>query len=687
MTKTMANLELNKFMSDDAPDEGASSRKYPWKIGGLIAICLLIACYFAADFFINKKKSELLLEVKARQEIAVSGKAEVLKTWIEETGQRANQIASHPLFRLFAAEINQVQGGTLPRALSNQLPYMQNVITNFVKQSDLIAAYVIGKDGRAYLASNGSPNLTDSQRKLAMGHYSSRNISSTPIQVSSEDLIFDFLIPVFSEQSSTANDQEDVVGVLMMTVSASQQLAQILKPSRLSLEGEQTLLFQVESDLYHAITPKKAPYLSSEPTSSLSEGIDHFGLRKISDRAAPTYSIGAPVQDTRWAVLQGLPVQTALEPLQEYSYGIYALTGSLFIVIISIFSGIWLKLQSQNTKEMANQYRDFARQINAQRRLLGSINNTIDDLIGLTDSAGKYVYANPALARFVDFPVNAIESKTDRDLFGDKPARKLQEINQQVMDTQKTTRTIMELSTHAGTKILRVEKSRLLDDDNQFMGIVTVAADITEFMMHQRQKEELGRKTISILVRMMENNDPYLAGHSQRMGELSGNIARILELPADITENIATGANLSQIGKISIPSEIRTKESRLTKNEMEQMMGHVGQAEALLTEMEVDQPVITAVTQMYERLDGSGYPHNLKESEIDLSARILGITDVLVARVSPRSYRQAISVEEAMEVFRTNPGKYDVDVVIALDNFLASNEGKKFKENVSDKLK
>ncbi|MBL4906654.1 MAG: hypothetical protein JKX94_04310, partial [Sneathiella sp.] len=245
----------------------------------------------------------------------------------------------------------------------------------------------------------------------------------------------------------------------------------------------------------------------------------------------------------------------------------------------------------------------------------------------------------------------------------------------------------LELDTHAGTRIIRVEKSRLLDDDTLFMGIVTIAGDITDFVMRQRQKDELGRKTITILVHIMENNDPYLAGHSHRMGDLSNSVAKIMELPPEVRQTIATGANLSQIGKISIPQEIRTKESRLTDDEKIVMQGHIGKAASLLFDMEIDEAIVTAVTQMYERQDGSGYPMQLSGKEIDLSARILGITDILVARVSPRSYRQAISVEEAMEVFRTNPEKYDVDVVVALDAFLNTNDGRKFKDSVTESAK
>jgi len=681
MTETMASLDLNNVMSDDLQENKTRTGNRAIQLLGLLAICLFVACYFVTDYFIEQRKLELLEEIKIRQEITVSGKAEILRTWINETGQRANSISNHPLFKLFADEINQSEGN-VPKALTNQLPYMQNAITNFAQQNNLVAAYLIGENGRAYLASNGSPALKETQRKSAAEHYKARDISTSTMRVSGEDLIFDFLIPVFSAQSE---GQEKIAGVLLMTVSSSAQLSNILKPSSLSAEGEKTRLYQMADGKYQEITPAKTPYLSSNAVDLENIQFSDFIPRKFSGEEDLVYSTGKKISNTNLVLLQGLSAKSALSPLTEFSYAVYGLAASLYIVVFSIFSGIWLTLHNLNTKAMADQYKNLAHQINAQRRLLGSINHTITELIGLTDVTGKYVYANPALARFVNYPIQSIPGKSDRDIFGDKTARILRDMDKQVIDTEKSMNSILDLDTHDGIKHVRIEKSRLLDDDGMFMGIVTVASNMTDYIHQQRKKEELGKKTISILIRMMEENDPYLAGHSQRMGELSSQVAEIMDLPVTTQQTIATGANLSQIGKISIPSKIRTKSSRLTEKEMAIMQGHVDRATAMLSEMEIDETIVNAISQMFERMDGSGYPNNLKQDEIAMSARILGMADILVARVSPRSYRQSISVEEAMEVFRSNPEKYDVDVVVAMDEFLISNKGRDFKDSIIEK--
>lgn len=681
MTEAMANLELNTFMDKATPEhEGGNSRKSVL-IGLAFTIVLLIVCCWASFILIDRKEAELLVELQARQELTVSGKADVVHTWIDQTGQRANLLTRNPLLQLFATEINEISSQDLSAPLNAQLPYMQNAVTRFVQENNLIAAYMIGKDGRAYLASSGSPSLSDAQRNSAVAHYQETGIRTTSIRAGLSGAILDFLVPVFKVQTADGSTKE-TVGVFLMTVPASKDLTSFLLPSRLSIPGEETLLFQKQAEDLIKVTPEEAPYIATASDAFNIENLAEFTERELAEFDDSVYTVGASVDGTDFTLLQMVPGESALDTLKTYSYVIFGLAASFFIVVISIVSGIWLSLKSQNAKNMADQYKDLAQQINAQRRLLGSINNTVHDLISLKDPTGQYVYANPALARFVDFPEQTIPGKTDRDLFGDKIARTFADMDSTLTESGIKTNEIVDIDFKGQQKFLRVEKTRLIDDDGQFMGIVTVTGDVTDYVSYQRQKDELGRKTISILVRMMEENDPHLAGHSSSMGELAANVAEILSLTRDEKQTLLTGANLSQIGKISIPTNIRTKEGRLTTEETEIMQGHVNKAQDLLQEMEIDQSIITAVCQMYERQDGSGYPNQLAGNDIDPVARILGMADVLVARVSPRSYRKAISVEEAMEVFRSNPDKYDSKIVQAFDTFLGSAPGQNFREKI-----
>jgi HD-GYP domain-containing protein (c-di-GMP phosphodiesterase class II) len=69
------------------------------------------------------------------------------------------------------------------------------------------------------------------------------------------------------------------------------------------------------------------------------------------------------------------------------------------------------------------------------------------------------------------------------------------------------------------------------------------------------------------------------------------------------------------------------------------------------------------VPQHHERLNGSGYPKGLRGKDVIMEARILGVADVVEAICYPRSYRAALTIEQAMEeVSKFKDTLYDPDV-------------------------
>ena len=85
------------------------------------------------------------------------------------------------------------------------------------------------------------------------------------------------------------------------------------------------------------------------------------------------------------------------------------------------------------------------------------------------------------------------------------------------------------------------------------------------------------------------------------------------------------------------------------------------------------------VFQYHERINGSGYPNNLKGDEIILEAKIIGVADVVEAMSSHRPYRPALGIDVALEEISQNKGiLYDPEVVdICLKLF--KEKGFKFK--------
>ena len=109
--------------------------------------------------------------------------------------------------------------------------------------------------------------------------------------------------------------------------------------------------------------------------------------------------------------------------------------------------------------------------------------------------------------------------------------------------------------------------------------------------------------------------------------------------------------------------------------EKQLLRSHIAESLSNVAVLDLDEAVRQAIKQVFERLDGSGFPNGLNGDQIPLVSRILSTGDVFVARLSPRAYRETITAQECLEVFRTNPDKYDQDVVEALATFIDTSEG------------
>ncbi len=76
----------------------------------------------------------------------------------------------------------------------------------------------------------------------------------------------------------------------------------------------------------------------------------------------------------------------------------------------------------------------------------------------------------------------------------------------------------------------------------------------------------------------------------------------------------------------------------------------------MLKDIDSPWPLAEIVQQHHERINGTGYPKNLKGDEILLEARILTVADVVEAMASHRPYRASLGIETALEEIEKNKG-------------------------------
>lgn len=171
---------------------------------------------------------------------------------------------------------------------------------------------------------------------------------------------------------------------------------------------------------------------------------------------------------------------------------------------------------------------------------------------------------------------------------------------------------------------------------------------------------------IHAIVNTVEARDPYTAGHQQQVAELAVAIAREMGLPAASIHGLDLASRVHDVGKIRIPAEILNKPGRLTPVEIELVRTHAQAGYDILKDIHFPWPIAEMVLQHHERLDGSGYPQQLKGDQILLESRILAVADVMDAMATHRPYRPALGVEAALaEIAEGRGSRYDAAVVDA----------------------
>ena len=172
--------------------------------------------------------------------------------------------------------------------------------------------------------------------------------------------------------------------------------------------------------------------------------------------------------------------------------------------------------------------------------------------------------------------------------------------------------------------------------------------------------------TLQAVSSMVELRDPYTAGHERNVGELAAAIGAEMGLPATAVKGLRLAGYVHDLGKVSVPAEILSKPSRLTSMELELIKGHPQSGYDVLKHVDFPWPVAEIILQHHERLDGSGYPRQLKGAEILPEARIMAVADVVEAMSSHRPYRPGFGMHAALAEIEGNSGRfYDAEVVAA----------------------
>jgi len=177
-----------------------------------------------------------------------------------------------------------------------------------------------------------------------------------------------------------------------------------------------------------------------------------------------------------------------------------------------------------------------------------------------------------------------------------------------------------------------------------------------ELNQNRNKLEKVLEGIAYIMARVVEKRDSHTIGHQRRVSKLATSIAKEMKLPRDKIEGLKFASLVHDIGKLDLPIEIIIKPVKLYETEFNLIKNHPKTGYEILKNVDFPWPVAEIVFQHHEKIDGSGYPRELKRDEILIEAKILCVADVVEAMSSYRSYRPAISIDRTLNEISENKG-------------------------------
>ncbi len=218
---------------------------------------------------------------------------------------------------------------------------------------------------------------------------------------------------------------------------------------------------------------------------------------------------------------------------------------------------------------------------------------------------------------------------------------------------------------------LRQSDVNLLRGISSQIGISINNARISE------AKDRQFQSILKTLAASIDARDFLTAGHSEGVAEYSVGICSEMGMSKEYTEMIRVASLLHDYGKIGVSDNVLKKKGPLTEEEYEEIKTHAEKTRNILEQFNFEgiyKEISIVAGSHHEKLDGSGYPKGLRDTEIPLGAKIIGVADFFEAITSKRHYREAMSSNKAFDLLNERSGKqFDENIVKALISYYNKN--------------
>lgn len=171
-------------------------------------------------------------------------------------------------------------------------------------------------------------------------------------------------------------------------------------------------------------------------------------------------------------------------------------------------------------------------------------------------------------------------------------------------------------------------------------------------------------------------HDYYTHTHSINVSIYTLSLGSFLGISGKDLEVLGMAAVLHDLGKSKVDYEIINKNGKLSDDEFNQMKKHPAMGHEIALKLGIsDERILTGIRHHHEKIEGGGYPDNLKGDQITQFARIIGVCDVFDALSTKRSYKDPMSSFESLRLMKQQMvGHLDMKMVDSFIKMLLKQE-------------
>ena len=657
---------------------------------GLLTFIVLGALWLIFSY-LDLERERDLADWRIRLGLIADDHAADVDQWLKRQQAELQDLANNASLQLY---LSQLTTQTAPYEIEPaQLGYLRNLINTAAERSGFRVAgeteplvranlpvssdrglALLDRSGRIVVATPGMPALgaTDValvQRVGETGQAALRDLRPSP----EGEPTVGFVVPVAAIQGLQGEAGERFVGVLLGIKPAASELYPLLRNRGGLSRHDETLLVRAQDDMVVYLSPladgsapTKRRLALNTPRLAAAHALRAPGefAQLLDYRGVPVLMTSRALAGAPWLLLQKTDADEALKESEEHRrFLLSMLLLTLFFISASLIAA-WRHGSSVRAHALAERLQEKTRMLEGQTRLLHAVTNTLSDYLFLLDEGRRLLFTNAALETAVGASQAELVGKSLTSVFGPDTAQRMESC---IGAAAAPVRHPESFVINGRPGLFQCSALPLPNPAGSGHAILVVLHDVTALHESEHKRATLLRQLIAALMRAVDKHDPYSANHSSRTAAVAVAIGEELGLSMTDIQALDLAANLANIGKIFIPKEVLTKSGALSDAEHDILKQHVQYALDILSSLEFEGPVLETIGQKQELMDGSGYPRGLRGEGILLTARILAVANAFVALVSPRAYRDAVSIPAALDqLLAESKDKYDRHVVAAL---------------------